>query len=220
MATYIHKHGPETGSINLKDFELGITSDSVYLYTSVSGTLRRVKCGYADDAGTINGILPGSLFLKDGQDQGVADTNVTFAGVLTVNQKVVSPIFDGVATQAKYADIAENFEADQNYESGTVLYYGEQTEVSIFGDIYCGIVSDKPGYLLNSSPKFEYIVPVALKGRVPVLIGEKAQRGDIIVADRKNPGYAKIGTREDIGTEDFIGICINPTINGKCEVKV
>jgi len=220
MATYIHKHGPETGTIVLQDYEIGITSDTVYLYTSISGSIQKLKCGYADSAGSIGGIVPGDIFLKNGQDQDVSDTNVSFAGIVNVATKVVCPTFDGTATRAKYADLAENYEADQQYEPGTVLFFGEDTEVSIMGDIYCGVVSDKPGYLLNSSPKYQYTVPIALTGRVPVIVGEEIQRGDIVIVDRENPGYGKLGTRDFIGTEDFIGICITPTNNGKCEVKI
>jgi len=223
MATYIHKHGPETGTIVLKDFELGITSDTIYAYTAIGGNVYKLKCGYADSSGSIGGVNADQIFLKKGtgaQDQMVEDTNVWFQGIVHVNTKVVCPVFEGTATRAKYADLAENYEADQQYEPGTVLFFGEDTEVSILGDIYCGVVSEQPGYLLNSSAKYSYVVPIALTGRVPVLVGEEIKRGDIVIVDRENPGYGKIGTRDFIGTEDFIGICVNPTINGKCEVKI
>ena len=62
MATYIHKHGPESGTINLKEYELGITSDTIYLYTNIGGSYYKLKCGYADSAGNIGGIAPVTFF--------------------------------------------------------------------------------------------------------------------------------------------------------------
>jgi hypothetical protein len=39
-------------------------------------------------------------------------------------EKMKADIFDGVATSAQYADLAEKFQADHNYQPGTVLMFG------------------------------------------------------------------------------------------------
>ena len=217
MATYIHKHGPDNGTISLQEYEVGI-SDAAYMYSNLTGTIQKLRCGYADNAGQVGGLNPGDIFMKTGQDQVVSDTNVTF------NDKVTATTFvgdlTGTATKAKYADLAENYEADSDYETGTVLFYGYNTEVSIDGEIFAGVTSDKPGYLMNSDADFEYTACIALKGRIPVKITGEANRGDVIIVDRDNKGFGKIGDVSDINTKDFIGICINGTIDGFAEIKV
>ena len=64
-------------------------------------------------------------------------------------------VFDGTATQAQYADLAEKFEADHNYAPGTVVMFGGSREVTIsVGEnnrAVAGVVSQKPAYLMNST---------------------------------------------------------------------
>jgi hypothetical protein len=48
MATYIHKNGPDTGTIILQDYEIGI-SDAGYAYTSIGGNIQRLKVGSTDN---------------------------------------------------------------------------------------------------------------------------------------------------------------------------
>ena len=218
MATYIHKHGSDTGTILLADYELGI-SDAAYGYTAIGGTVQKIKAGYADNANTLDGIDSGSFFRKDGQDQSVSDTNVTFANKVTATEFVGN--LTGTASSAKYADLAENYEADKEYDYGTVLFLGKETEVDCNGGQYFGVVSQKPGYLLNSEPDFKKYVPIALKGRVPVKLSkksEKPKRGDKIIVDRNDLGKAKVGT--NINPYDFIGICLNPIDDEYCEVFI
>jgi len=217
MATYIHKNGPESGSVNLKDYELGI-SDAAYAYTFISGAKTPIKVKQADNADNIQGIAPSSFFRLDGQDQVVQDTYVTFNDEVNVVTKITCPTFEGTATRAKYADIAENYESDEEYEAGTVLFYGKDTEASIKGKIYLGVVSDKPGYLLNSEPKFKKYVPIVLKGRSPVKIKGDAKRGDLIFVDFKNPGYGMVSTGYS-NSLNFIGVALGNSKDGKVEVK-
>jgi len=221
MATYIHKHGPDTGTIVIQDYELGI-SDVGYGYTSLGGNVQKIKSGFSDISGSIDfgsGPINGSeIFFKTGQDQTVSDTNVNFSGTVNVTTKVVCPTFEGTATKAKYADLAENYESDIPYNPGTVLYIGSDTEVSVNGEAVAGIVSDKPGYLLNSEPDAKIYVPIALKGRVPVKVSKDCKRGDILVADRENPGFAK--PNNDASGLDILGVCIKNSLNGLAEIKV
>ena len=217
--TYIHKHGPESGSVNLKDYELGI-SDAAYIYTFLGGAKTALKVKQADNADNIGGSPAGDFFKLTGQDQNVNDTNVSFAGNVTVTTKVTCPTFEGTATHAKYADIAENYESDCKYPAGTVLFFGKTSEVSINGEIFAGIVSDKPGFMLNDQPDFETYVPIVLKGRSPVITSEPLEKGDIAIVDRENPGKAKKGEKSDIKSPDFIGVVLQTFTNGYAEVKV
>ena len=59
----------------------------------------------------------------------------------------------GTSTSAKYADLAEKYLADAEYETGTVIIVGGEKEVtqSSFGSKAIGVVSDRKSTRLNSS---------------------------------------------------------------------
>jgi len=90
--------------------------------------------------------------------------------------------FNGVSTSAKYADLAEKYLPDANYEIGTVLMVGGDKEVTAAqtGFRAIGVVSESPAYLMNS--ELEGGVAVALKGRVPVKVNGSVVKGQRLVA--------------------------------------
>jgi hypothetical protein len=102
--------------------------------------------------------------------------------------------FFGVSTQAKYADLAENYQADAAYEPGTVVIFGgdnEVTECHEFADTrVAGVVSTEPAHLMNSGLQGENVVAVALRGRVPVKVVGVVTKGDLLVTADRAPGYA------------------------------
>jgi len=96
------------------------------------------------------------------------------SGNLTAN------IFNGVATQARYADLAEKYLADATYEIGTVLAIGGAKEVTAAteGSIVAGVVSGAPAFLMNAD--LTSGTAVAIKGRVPVKVKGTVAKGDKI----------------------------------------
>lgn len=88
--------------------------------------------------------------------------------------------FIGNAQTANYADLAELYRADKNYEIGTLLSIETdpeaEHEVCLYDPAkpYAGVVSDKPGFLLNEDSnnqenrENQFWVKVALTGRVQV----------------------------------------------------
>ena len=101
--------------------------------------------------------------------------------------------FNGTATSAQYADLAENYEADAEYEAGTLLEFGGNNEVTTTTDAnstkIAGIVSTNPAYLMNSKLKTTNAVAVALRGRVPCKVIGTVQKGDVLIAS-DIPGHA------------------------------
>ena len=85
------------------------------------------------------------------------------------------------ATTAQYADLAEKYLSDQNYECGTVVMVGGTQEVtaSKFGFRAIGVVSTNPAYMMNS--ELEGGTYIALKGRVPVKVTGKVSKGDSLI---------------------------------------
>jgi len=120
--------------------------------------------------------------------------------------------FRGRATSAEYADLAENYVADNLYEPGTVLAFGGEFEVTLAEDetrAVAGIVSTNPAYLMNSECKGKYVTALALEGRVPCKVRGKIRKGDLLTSGGN--GYArpsmdpKIGTIVGKALEDFDG---------------
>jgi hypothetical protein len=89
------------------------------------------------------------------------------------------------ATSAQYADLAENYQADAEYNPGTVVVFGGSAEVTV-SDIshdtrVAGVVSTNPSYLMNSGLTGESVAAVALTGRVPCWVQGPVTKGDRIV---------------------------------------
>ena len=91
-------------------------------------------------------------------------------------------VFNGVATSAKYADLAEKYLPDAVYEPGTVVVVGGTAEItaSSRGLRAIGVISTAPAYMMNS--ELEGGVYVALKGRVPVKVIGSVTKGDRLVS--------------------------------------
>jgi hypothetical protein len=121
--------------------------------------------------------------------------------------------FYGVSTQARYADLAENYQADYPYAPGTVLEFGGEHEVTIASDgtrRVAGVVSTNPAHLMNGMLRGPNVVPLALQGRTPCLVRGKINKGDMLISGGN--GYARPDNNPQIGTiigkalEDFDGI--------------
>lgn len=90
--------------------------------------------------------------------------------------------FLGVASSAKYADLAEIYIADTTYEAGAVVVFGgtaEITATTITHDTrVAGVISTNPAYLMNSEANG---LPVAFTGRVPCKVRGPVKKGDVLV---------------------------------------
>ena len=95
---------------------------------------------------------------------------------------IAAVLFQGTATSARYADLAEKYLADADYETGTVVMVGGDKEVtaSTWGQRAVGVVSANPAYMMNS--ELEGGTYIALKGRVPVKVIGAVRKGDRLVA--------------------------------------
>jgi len=151
---------------------------------------------------TANGLLP--------YDQ---NEGSSLGGPLWKFKEVHSKTIYTDVTLTPNADIAEKYESDVPYDSGTVLGIGTETEVTLYeeGMVLAGVVSTDPAHKLNSEIDGVY---VALKGRVPCKIMGEAKRGDYINATSSGFGIAS-NKKSDL----TIGVCITSG-NGVVEVKV
>lgn len=105
--------------------------------------------------------------------------------------------------EATYADLAEYYEGDKEYEVGTVLVFGGDKEVTttkINGDTrVAGVVSNTAAYSMNlECPGIKTCI--ALQGRVPVKVVGKVKKGDMLVTSNI-PGVAIVaGPDVKVGT--------------------
>ena len=91
---------------------------------------------------------------------------------------------DGIAMSAWWADLAEMYKSDMNYDPGTLIKFGGEKEITISdGKVANAIVTSKPGFVLNSLTGFEsdIMLGIALVGRVPVKIVGPVKKFDRIV---------------------------------------
>lgn len=106
--------------------------------------------------------------------------------------------FVGTATAANYADLAEMYLADFNYDVGTVLMIGGEKEVTACeaGHRAIGPVSASPAYLMNKDLPGGTII--ALKGRVPVKVVGAVEKGQRLVAGPNGTAQATNEASSDV----------------------
>ena len=134
-------------------------------------------------------------------DDAAVDTDVDYRSAKTTKTantiaardgsgNLLANTFDGTATAAQYADLAEKYLTDTEYEVGTVVVVGGSAEVtaSSYGELAIGVVSENPAFMMNKD--LVGGTYIALKGRVPVKVSGKVKKGDRFVAG--NNGVAQV----------------------------
>jgi hypothetical protein len=164
---------------------------------------------------TVNGGVGvrGTMYVNS-QDSAVAIGNGGTSGIgnigasgATFNTAFIK------STSAQYADVAEKYLSDADYQAGTVLCFGGDYEVTECNVDMCkkvaGVVSTQPAYLMNDAIKGDHTVTLALLGRVPCKVRGPISKGDMLVS--AGEGYARAEQLPQIGTvigkalEDFVG---------------
>jgi len=128
--------------------------------------------------------------------------------------------FETVARQAKYADVAERYHADDVYEPGTVVSFGGDKEITkTISDAdkkVAGVLSTDPYAVMNSphrKPELlnEYHPPIALLGRVPTKVIGTVAKGDMMVSSATE-GHARAWTED---TDPPAGTVIGKSVEDK-----
>jgi hypothetical protein len=126
---------------------------------------------------------PGSL-KSDNLTTGSESANGSITGIWTLN--------GASKLQATYADLAEYYEGDKEYEPGTVLVFGgdkEVTTTSMINDTRsAGVVTTNPAYVMNEA-QTGIRVCIALAGRVPCKVVGRVKKGDMLTTSA-TAGYA------------------------------
>lgn len=128
----------------------------------------------------------------------------------------------GARIEATYADLAERYEADAEYDVGTVVELGgekEVTEASDLSDNVFGVVSNSYAYLLNSKAGDDIThPPIAISGRVKVKVIGKVKKGDRLVAAKN--GRARSAKPDELTPFNSIGRALeNKTTTDEGTIK-
>jgi hypothetical protein len=96
----------------------------------------------------------------------------------------------GTSTSARYADLAEKYTTDTEYESGTVLAVAisgeaEATQTWQTGQRVLGVVSTAPAFIMNDEADGQAI---ALRGRVPVKVVGPIRKGQPLICNQDGKG--------------------------------
>lgn len=112
------------------------------------------------------------------------------------NQNINANLFNGTATAAQYADLAEKYLADAEYEVGTVLMVGGEKEVTAcqVGSYAVGPVSGNPAFMMNKD--LDGGTYIALKGRVPVKVTGPIVKGQRLVAGPNGTAQLDMGSQQ------------------------
>lgn len=167
------------------------------------------------------GIRAGGYYNLDGSPLNVSGTysnsnvnsymSTLYTGPLTPSSLTTSSILGGgtiggiwtlsvgARLNATYADLAERFESDAEYDAGTVVELGGEKEVtSVVNDLsenVFGVVSTTAAYLMNSGAGSDKTHPaIAVSGRVQVKVSGSVKKGDRLVsAGRGKARAAQLG---------------------------
>jgi hypothetical protein len=109
---------------------------------------------------------------------------------------IFANVFQGVALSSKYADVAEKYISDSEYDEGTVVVFGGDNEITVtttYADTrVAGAISMYPGYIMNSHSEGQC---VALRGKVPVKVLGSVKKGDLLVT-AELAGFAIVAAGE------------------------
>ena len=138
------------------------------------------------------------------------------SGSLRYNE-VYAVTFQGTASSAKFADLAEKYESDAELEAGTVVMFGGDKEVTACDSENChavaGVISTDPAYMMNSDGEGQY---VALTGRVPTKVTGPVAKGDLLVS--AGNGMAKANNDAQAGR--IIGKAVGSSEGGEAVIEV
>lgn len=149
---------------------------------------------------------------------GITTGNPATQGIITGTWSLSA----GSTLSSTYADLAENYKANDTYSPGQVMEFGGDAEITMcdtdMSTKVAGIISTAPAFLLNDQYEIEgYTYSLALTGRVPCYVRGVVNKGDMLVS--AGGGCARAELNPKPGT--IIARAIDSTVDGgMIEVQV
>jgi hypothetical protein len=177
------------------DFRASVTGSDVYLRNQTSDgnvylqindggvTTTMVTLFGANNMTTIRGA---TTVNTAGETTAIVNGAGNAVGNIGSSSSYFNTIF-AQATTALYADVAERFAADEIYLPGTVVELGGTNEITRVkddaSDRVFGVISTRPAFTMNGGAgDNETHPPVAMTGRVPVLVSGVVAKGDRLIS--------------------------------------
>lgn len=178
--------------IDVNDFTITLSGDltgSVTITDLTSATLvgAVVDNSHSHDLQYFNQTISDGRYLR--RDNTTTPTiNASFdLGSTTFKwNNIYATTFNGTATAAQYADLAERYSSDEPMKEGDVVVFGGEAEITLSTKSYdtavAGVISKCPAFMMNSEVGDNLTHPyVALKGKVFCKVIGKIKKGDLIV---------------------------------------
>ena len=209
--------------------DLGEGSNLYYTTARVNAAIdARVTNSYVDalnvDADTLDGINSSSFLRSDANDSHSgtitpsSNNSINLGSSSLKYANVYATTFQGKATSATYADLAEKYATDAELEAGTVVCFGGDAEVTACAHAsdhrVAGVISTDPAYMMNAEGEGQY---VALTGRVPCKVIGPVHKGDLMVASG-HKGHAMADN--EAGPGRIIGKAIGSNEDGEGVIEV
>jgi hypothetical protein len=181
------------GILNDTGLTVGLDQDakiSVTLGTSAVNIQNQTENANINIQVNDGGVNTTALFVNGSTSQvgvlGITNLNSTGIGNIGSSSSYFNTVF-ATATTALYADVAERFAADDEYEAGTVVELGGAAEITKsideLSENVFGVISTRAAYLMNSGAGTDSThPPIAMTGRVPVRVTGSIRKGDRLVA--------------------------------------
>lgn len=118
-------------------------------------------------------------------------------------KNIYSTEFTGIASSSRYADLAEKYTIKDEVEIGDVILISEENnydgELSNqkFSDRILGVVSEKPGFLMNNDLKNG--IKIALKGRIPCKVQGPIKKGSPLMSGLNGTAISGRGKNITLG---------------------
>jgi hypothetical protein len=163
---------------------LEFDGSNIYITLDVGGVPTRSVIAAGTSGGSTSAI-PNTLALRDSS----AD--------------IYANVFQGIASSARYADLAERYETDMPLEPGDVVMIGGAKEITKTteensNDVF-GVISTNPAYRMNEHAGDDTTHPfVAIAGRVPCKVTGTVKKGERLVTSNI-PGVAIAASNAEPG---------------------
>lgn len=211
-----------------------ITSATATPLAIDSGTTGAINIGTSANAKTItvgNNTGATALYLTSGTG-GITLSGIVSAGSISSSSITTTTITAGTSTtagtitgawslttgstlSATYADLAEFYEGDAEYEPGTVIVFGGDKEVTTSSTVndtrLAGVVTTNPAYILNSQ-QHGLKTCIALIGRTPCKVIGRVKKGDLLTTSN-SPGCAIKALDPKIGA--ILGKALEDKLTGE-----
>jgi len=168
--------GTLTHVATINDTSVVPAADNTFsLGTASLGWSNVYASNFTGEASRATALRVGSEF----RTSSVSASNNTVA-VRDATGNIAANLFQGTATQARYADLAEKYTTAEDLAPGTVVCVGKgeaEVEPVSSGCMAIGVVSTDPALMMNIDAEGQYI---GLKGRLPVRVVGSVTKGDAV----------------------------------------